>query len=520
MSIHQRQPGADITGNVATWPAADLVGGRSEHGRARRRASRAAATPARRGPFRQLSRRPIRRATVPASNCSAIASITIGPPPPPPPTQWVKNPSVESGLTGWTGLYNKTSKTSRVAGGQDGSYAVRSVNNSAGAAANGIADKPHWIDGTPGKATVAGKVYTASAWVKADTVGQKIVLFLRETNSAGKTEERGSEHRRHDGRGEEHRLVPDIGRPIPQAASGDSTRLPAALRQVGRPPGFHRRLVQPDARAEPRRTSESTLIGRSTAIATDHHLVTIAPPQRDHRLPLAAAADQRRRRARPRCRGSRRPTATALTLGRSRESAAVGRSPHSCSAGLFASRPLRSAVCGALFLVSPSRVRPGDDRRARRQHRQPASATTVLWLVLGVGAGALSGIAGSMVASGAGVAAQPRGPCRGSRRGGRSLYCMIVRPVAPQSGWARGDARGVHQRTRRHGHIDPTCAATPSRADRAHSARSKNAGNLYVSVGDSYAAGSSRPDAGRPLTETASHTGGRLAGRRAITCGS
>ncbi len=60
------------------------------------------------------------------------------------------------------------------------------MNNSAAAAANGIADKPHWIDGTPAKATVAGKVYTASAWVKVDAAGQKIVLFLRETNSAGK----------------------------------------------------------------------------------------------------------------------------------------------------------------------------------------------------------------------------------------------------------------------------------------------------------------------------------------------
>ncbi len=185
MSILSADPGADISGNVATWPATDLVGGASstvEHVVAQVDSGDPGSTPAVSATVATADT----SCGLPMSNCSAISSITIGPPPPPPPTQWVKNPSVESGLTGWTGLYNKTSKTSRVAGGQDGSYAVRSVNNSAGAAANGIADKPHWIDGTPGKATVAGKVYTASAWVKADTVGQKIVLFLRETNSAGK----------------------------------------------------------------------------------------------------------------------------------------------------------------------------------------------------------------------------------------------------------------------------------------------------------------------------------------------
>ena len=185
MSIVSADPGADITGNVATWPAADLVGGAPstvEHVVAQVDSGDPGSTLATTATVTTADT----SCTAPESNCSATASITIAAPPPPPPTQWVKNPSMETGLTGWTGVYNKTSKTSRVAGGHDGSYAVRSVNNSAAAAANGIADKPHWIDGTPGKATVAGKVYTASAWVKVDTAGQKIVLFLRETNSAGK----------------------------------------------------------------------------------------------------------------------------------------------------------------------------------------------------------------------------------------------------------------------------------------------------------------------------------------------
>lgn len=99
--------------------------------------------------------------------------------------QWVGNQSFETDLTGWAGLYNSASKSSRVAGGYDGSYSLRSINNSTATGANGFIDKPHWIDGTSGKVTVAGTVYSGSVWVKADTVGQKISLFIREFNSAG-----------------------------------------------------------------------------------------------------------------------------------------------------------------------------------------------------------------------------------------------------------------------------------------------------------------------------------------------
>lgn len=60
----------------------------------------------------------------------------------------------------------------------------------------------------------------------------------------------------------------------------------------------------------------------------------------------------------------------------------------------------RSALCGALFLVIAVEayylatiVALGDSTASL------TSATTVLWLVLGVGAGTLVGIAGSMVAS-------------------------------------------------------------------------------------------------------------------------
>ncbi len=100
-------------------------------------------------------------------------------------TQWIANQSVETDATGWSGLYNARSVTSRVTPGFDGSFSLRSVNKAATEGANGFSDKPRWLPGTGTAATVAGTVYTGSVWVKADTVGEKITLFLRELNAAG-----------------------------------------------------------------------------------------------------------------------------------------------------------------------------------------------------------------------------------------------------------------------------------------------------------------------------------------------
>lgn len=114
---------------------------------------------------------------------------TPDPEEPPVPTlhEYVGNPSLEANLTGWTGLYNTTSQNSRVSGGFDGSYSLRSVNNTSGTGSNGFISKPMWLDGTSGKATVAGSVYTGSLWVKPDTAGQKINVYLRERNANGST---------------------------------------------------------------------------------------------------------------------------------------------------------------------------------------------------------------------------------------------------------------------------------------------------------------------------------------------
>ena len=100
--------------------------------------------------------------------------------------EFVTNKSLETDLTGWTGTWSANSVSSRVSGGYDGSYAIRSVNNSASAAQHGFTSKPETLDGTT-NATVAGKAYTASVWVKPDLAGQKLNLYVRERNPAGTT---------------------------------------------------------------------------------------------------------------------------------------------------------------------------------------------------------------------------------------------------------------------------------------------------------------------------------------------
>ena len=99
--------------------------------------------------------------------------------------QWIANQSVEANATGWSGVYNSTSVTTRVSPGFDGNFSLRSVNKSPKSGSNGFNDKPHWIPGVGSGSTVARTVYTGSVWVKADVAGEKLTLFLRELNAAG-----------------------------------------------------------------------------------------------------------------------------------------------------------------------------------------------------------------------------------------------------------------------------------------------------------------------------------------------
>lgn len=128
----------------------------------------------------------------PAVNSCLDTEVPVAAPDPnpvPTPTlhEFVGNTSLETDLTGWTGLYSTTSKNTRVSGGYDGLYSWRSVNNTSTTGTNGFIDKPTWLDGTSGKATIAGTAYVASVWVKPNVAGQKINLYLRERNAAGTT---------------------------------------------------------------------------------------------------------------------------------------------------------------------------------------------------------------------------------------------------------------------------------------------------------------------------------------------
>jgi uncharacterized repeat protein (TIGR01451 family) len=111
----------------------------------------------------------------PGSTCSASDSDTVGGS-----RQWVTNQSVESTLTGWTGLWNSASKVTRITtDGLDGTASVHVVRTS-GTGAAGVNSKP-----PPVTSTVAGTSYTASVWVKGKVSGETIFLVLKETTTSG-----------------------------------------------------------------------------------------------------------------------------------------------------------------------------------------------------------------------------------------------------------------------------------------------------------------------------------------------
>ena len=94
--------------------------------------------------------------------------------------QWVANQSVETDLTGWTGVWNAASVVTRATtDGFDGQASVQ-VGLRSGAGTAGVNSKPK-----PVTSTVAGTPYTASVQVKGSAVGEVIVLFIRETTAGG-----------------------------------------------------------------------------------------------------------------------------------------------------------------------------------------------------------------------------------------------------------------------------------------------------------------------------------------------
>ena len=174
--------GATVSGNTASWNLDSLVGG-------------SAATTEK--VVAQLNSGSVGSSTTVSAQltttdtscaasgsiCSASTSTTVAAASTT--TQWITNQSLETDLTGWTGVYNSTSQSSRIAVGYDGNFSLRSTNTSSATGTNGFVDKPHWITGTGSSTTVAGTAYTGSVWVKADTAGQKFTVLLRELTPSG-----------------------------------------------------------------------------------------------------------------------------------------------------------------------------------------------------------------------------------------------------------------------------------------------------------------------------------------------
>ncbi len=94
------------------------------------------------------------------------------------------NVSVESAQTGWTGVYNSTSKVTRVqpAGGSyDGIWALHVAPAAGQSGTAGVNNaSPVWEQDT-----AAGQAYEGSVFVSPSVAGEKVTVILRETTPGG-----------------------------------------------------------------------------------------------------------------------------------------------------------------------------------------------------------------------------------------------------------------------------------------------------------------------------------------------
>jgi hypothetical protein len=99
------------------------------------------------------------------------------------------NLSLETSQTGWTGQYNSKSVLTRSeppSGSYDGLLALRIGLKSGTSGAAGVNNAgPSWVPGSPGVATAAGSLYTASAFVAGSTAGEQVTLLVREATPSG-----------------------------------------------------------------------------------------------------------------------------------------------------------------------------------------------------------------------------------------------------------------------------------------------------------------------------------------------
>jgi RHS repeat-associated protein len=109
--------------------------------------------------------------SAPTSDVNGTTAVALG-------VNLIANPSFESNLTGW---FAYQSSATRVAGGQDGSWAARVAFSGCGGCSDySLDDSPNTVANPP-----QGMQFTATAWVKADTVtGKQVKITIRENGGA------------------------------------------------------------------------------------------------------------------------------------------------------------------------------------------------------------------------------------------------------------------------------------------------------------------------------------------------
>jgi hypothetical protein len=129
----------------------------------------------------------------PAPTGPAPTTTPTGSPAPPDPgpsgtpvpgKQWIGNSGLETDLAGWGGRHGPAASVTvaRVTtGARTGRACVRvAAGPGAKNLTSGFKDNPRWV-----RRTVAGTRYTTSAWVRPGSVGQEVVVRLKEWTSGG-----------------------------------------------------------------------------------------------------------------------------------------------------------------------------------------------------------------------------------------------------------------------------------------------------------------------------------------------
>ncbi|HET6925082.1 MAG TPA: fibronectin type III domain-containing protein [Candidatus Saccharimonadales bacterium] len=174
--------GGTVNGQTVTWPSADIVSGQPWT----QTVTAQLASGAGGSSFSA-------NATVQAADCQNSGSVcqvsdTDTVTTTPTTVEYITNPSVESSLTGWTGLYNSLSKANRITtDAYDGSASIQLLRNTTTAGAAGIRAKPD-----PVASAVAGDTYTASAWLRSEVANQKLIIMIQEKDANGNVVSSGS----------------------------------------------------------------------------------------------------------------------------------------------------------------------------------------------------------------------------------------------------------------------------------------------------------------------------------------